>query len=123
MNPTLESLNLPAGTVVHAEIRDPVGPDGIDWVRNPSTANTAPNSGYNGSRFVQTRTWTVGETTVTAAAPAAEITSHSANGQPVTTPAQLEAVVKEAQAAGRTAILLRAQARGGAAVSVPVRLR
>ncbi len=48
---------------------------------------------------------------------------YSANGQPVTTAAQLEAVVKEAQAAGRTAILLRAQARGGAAISVPVRLR
>jgi serine protease Do len=47
----------------------------------------------------------------------------SANGQPVTTAAQLEAAVKSAQAAGRQAILLRAQARGGPAVSVPIRLR
>jgi serine protease Do len=47
----------------------------------------------------------------------------SANGQPVTTAAQLEAIVKSAQAAGREAILLRAQARGGPAISVPVRLR
>jgi serine protease Do len=48
---------------------------------------------------------------------------YSANGQPVTTTAQLEAVVKSAQAAGRQAILLRAQARGGPQVSVPIRLR
>jgi serine protease Do len=48
---------------------------------------------------------------------------YSANGQPVTTAAQLEATVKSAQASGRKAILLRAQARGGPAVSVPVRLR
>jgi serine protease Do len=47
----------------------------------------------------------------------------SANGQPVTTAAQLEAIVKSAQAAGRQAILLRAQARGGPAISVPIRLR
>jgi serine protease Do len=47
----------------------------------------------------------------------------SANGQPVTTAAQLEAVVKSAQAAGRPAILLRAQARGAPPVSVPIRLR
>jgi serine protease Do len=46
-----------------------------------------------------------------------------ANGQPVTTAAQLEAVIKSAQAAGRQAILLRAQARGGPQVSVPIRLR
>ena len=82
-NLDLEGLNLPAGTVVHAEIRDPVGPDGIDWVRNPSTTNTATNSGYNGSRFVQTRTWTVGDTTVTPSAPAPDITFHSANTRPV----------------------------------------
>ena len=50
---------------MHAEVRDPVGPDGIDWVRNPSTNNAATDSGFNGSRFVQTRTWTVGDTTVT----------------------------------------------------------
>jgi serine protease Do len=48
---------------------------------------------------------------------------YSANGQPVTTAAQLEAVIKSAQAAGRQAILLRAQARGGPQVSVPIRLR
>jgi serine protease Do len=47
----------------------------------------------------------------------------SANGQPVATAAQLEAIVKSAQAAGRAAILLRAQARGGPAISVPIRLR
>jgi serine protease Do len=48
---------------------------------------------------------------------------YTANGEPVTTAAQLETVVKEAQAAGRSAILLRAQARGGPAVSIPIRLR
>ncbi|BCJ70162.1 M64 family metallopeptidase [Polymorphospora rubra] len=79
----LEALNLPAGTVVHVEVRDPVGPDGIDWVRNPSTNNTATNSGYNGPRFVQTRQWTVGDTTVTPSAPAAEITSSTPNTQPI----------------------------------------
>jgi serine protease Do len=47
----------------------------------------------------------------------------SANGQPVATTAQLEAVVKAAQAANRTAVLLRVQARGAPAVTVPVRLR
>ena len=47
----------------------------------------------------------------------------SANGQPVTTPAQLEAIIKSAQAAGRTAILLRAQMPGGPAQTYPVRLR
>jgi serine protease Do len=47
----------------------------------------------------------------------------SANGQTVTTAAQLEAIVKSAQAAGRTAVLLRAQARGGPAISIPIRLR
>ena len=61
-NLDLEPLNLPAGTVVYAEVRDPVGPDGIDWVRNPSTNNTATDSGFNGSRFVQSRTFTVGDT-------------------------------------------------------------
>jgi hypothetical protein len=60
-NLDLEPLNLEPGTVVHVEVRDPVGPDGIDWVRNPSTGSTATNSGYNGPRFVQTRQWTVGE--------------------------------------------------------------
>jgi len=82
-NLDLEPLNLPAGTVVHAEVRDPVGPDGEDWVRNPSTNNTATDSGFNGSRFVQTRTWTVGDTTVTPSAAEADIVSHSVNTRPV----------------------------------------
>lgn len=56
----LDSLDLDPGTVVHVEVRDPVGPDGIDWVRNPSTGSSSTNSGYNGPRFVQTRQWTVG---------------------------------------------------------------
>ena len=47
----------------------------------------------------------------------------TANGETVATAAQLEAIVKSAQTAGRTAILLRAQARGGPAISVPIRLR
>src|SRR3954454_1866575 len=55
-NLALEPLNLAPGTVVWAEVRDPVGPSGIDWVRNPSANNAATDSGYNGSRFVQTRT-------------------------------------------------------------------
>ncbi len=60
---------LAPGSVVHVEVRDPVGPDGIDWVRNPSTANAATNSGYNGPRFVQTRQWTVGAGTATPTPP------------------------------------------------------
>ncbi len=64
-NLDLEPLNLAPGTVLHAEVRDPVGPTGIDWVRNPSTNNSATDSGFNGPRYVQTRTWTVGDTTVT----------------------------------------------------------
>ncbi|MEU6206799.1 M64 family metallopeptidase [Micromonospora musae] len=79
----LGSLDLPAGTVVHVEVRDPVGPEGTDWVRNPSTGNTATNSGYNGPRFLQTRQWTVGEAKVTPSSPAATITSHTMNSQPV----------------------------------------
>src|SRR3954447_26506721 len=67
-NLELNPLNLAPGTVVWAEVRDPVGPDGIDWVRNPSTNNAPADSGFNGSRFVQTRTWTVGDTTVTPSA-------------------------------------------------------
>ncbi|HEX6025327.1 MAG TPA: M64 family metallopeptidase [Solirubrobacter sp.] len=82
-NLDLEPLHLAPGTVVHAEIRDPVGPDGIDWVRNPSTGNSSTNSGYNGPRFVQTREWTVGDTTVTPSPPDAEITLHTANTRPV----------------------------------------
>jgi hypothetical protein len=71
------------GTVVHVEVRDPVGPDGIDWVRHPSTGNSATDSGYNGPRFVQTRQWTVSEDTVQPSPPAAEITLSSMTGQPV----------------------------------------
>ena len=41
--------------------------------RRRTTAAT--DSGYNGPRFVQTRTWTVGDTTVTPSAPAADITA------------------------------------------------
>ncbi len=57
--------------------RDPVGPDGIDWVRNPSTGNGSTTSGFNGSRFVQTRQWTVGATTVTPSPAGAQITNGS----------------------------------------------
>ncbi|HEU4349645.1 MAG TPA: hypothetical protein VFR35_17860, partial [Actinoplanes sp.] len=79
----LDPLDLPAGTVVHVEVRDPVGPAGIDWVRNPSTGNTSTNSGYNGPRFVQSREWTVGEGGVAPAPPAAEITASTMTSQPV----------------------------------------
>jgi hypothetical protein len=79
----LVGLDLPAGTVVHVEVRDPVGPDGIDWVRNPSTGNTSTNSGYNGPRFAQTREWTVGDTTVVPSPPAADITASTMTSQPV----------------------------------------
>ncbi|MBE2315656.1 peptidase M64 [Solirubrobacter sp. CPCC 204708] len=82
-NLDLEPLNLAPGTTIHAEVRDPVGPDGIDWVRNPSTNNSAADSGFNGPRFVQTRTWTVGESTVTADPAAADITAHTANTRPL----------------------------------------
>ena len=47
----------------------------------------------------------------------------SANGTVVTSPEQLENVVRSAKAAGREAVLLRVQARGGPAASVAVRLR
>jgi hypothetical protein len=79
----LGSLNLAAGTVVHVEVRDPVGLTGIDWVRIPSTGNTATNSGYNGPRFVQTRQWTVGSSRVTPSPPAADITASTLTSQPV----------------------------------------
>lgn len=79
----LASLGLPAGTAVQVEVRDPVGPDGIDWVRNPSTGNTSTNSGFNGPRFVQTREWTVGAPGVTPTPAAAEITSSTMTTQPV----------------------------------------
>jgi hypothetical protein len=79
----LGPLNLAPGTAVHVEVRDPVGPDGMDWVRNPSTGSSSTDSGYNGPRFVQTRQWTVGDTTVEPSPPAAEITLASMTGQPV----------------------------------------
>src|SRR4051812_23948094 len=82
-NLDLEPLNLAPGTVVWAEVRDPVGPSGIDWVRNPSANNGATDSGFNGSRFVQTRTWTVGDTTVTPSPPAVDITAYTQNTPPV----------------------------------------
>jgi hypothetical protein len=82
-NLDLDPLDLPAGTVVHVEVRDPIGPDGIDWVRNPSTGNTSTNSGYNGPRFVQTREWTVGDPGVTPSPAAAEITAATFASQPV----------------------------------------
>ena len=47
----------------------------------------------------------------------------SANGQAVTQPAELESVIQAAKSEGRAAVLLRVQARGGPALSVPVRLR
>ena len=68
---------------MHAEIRDPVGPTGTDWVRNPSTNNSAADSGFNGPRYVQTRTWTVGDTTTTASPAAADITFNTANTHPL----------------------------------------
>jgi hypothetical protein len=79
----LDPLDLPAGTVVQVEVRDPIGPDGIDWVRNPSTGNTATNSGFNGPRFVQTREWTVGEPGVVPSSPGADITASTMTTQPV----------------------------------------
>ena len=47
----------------------------------------------------------------------------AANGQPVTTKADLETAVKAAKADGRAAILLRVQPRGQSPIFVPVRLR
>jgi hypothetical protein len=82
-NLELEPLDLDPGTVVHVEVRDPVGPDGIDWVRNPSTGNGPTDSGYNGPRFVQTRQWTVGSETVEPSPEAAEFTLSSATDRPV----------------------------------------
>src|SRR6201991_4473824 len=82
-NPDLEPLNLARGPVSFAEARDPVGPSGTDWVRNPSTNNSSTDSGFNGSRFVQTRPWTVGDTTTTASPAAATITAKTATTHPV----------------------------------------
>lgn len=47
----------------------------------------------------------------------------TANGTPVAQPGDLETVMRAAQAEGRQAVLLRVQARGGPAISVPVRMR
>ncbi|WP_049565207.1 M64 family metallopeptidase [Streptomyces sp. SBT349] len=80
----LAELDLAPGTAVHAEVRDPVGPDGIDWVRNPSTGSGATDSGYNGPRYVQTRQWTVGShTTGPDASTPVEFTSWTPDDQPV----------------------------------------
>jgi IgA peptidase M64 len=82
-NLDLARLDLASGTLVHVEVRDPVGPDGIDWVRNPSTGSSATDSGYNGPRFVQTRQWTVGDQRVEPSPVAAEFTLSSATDRPV----------------------------------------
>ena len=82
-NLDLDPLDLPAGTIVQVEVRDPVGPDGTDWVRNPSNGNSSTNSGFNGPRFVQTREWTVGEPGAVPSPPAAEITNSTMPTQPV----------------------------------------
>jgi IgA peptidase M64 len=82
-NLDLAPLDLEPGTLVHVEVRDPVGPDGIDWVRNPSTGNSATDSGYNGPRFVQTRQWTVGDQNVAPSPEGAEFTLSSATDRPV----------------------------------------
>ena len=79
----LGALDLAPGTTVHVEVRDPVGPDGIDWVRNPSTNNTATDSGFNGPRFVQTRSWTVGDTQAAADTVAPEIIGSTPDFRPV----------------------------------------
>ena len=47
----------------------------------------------------------------------------SANYQDVTTPAELEAAIKTAKSANRSALLLRVQRRGQPATYVPIRLR
>ena len=48
---------------------------------------------------------------------------HSANGQALSSAAQLEAVINEAKAQNREAILFRVRVRGAPEISVPVRLR
>ncbi|CAM3469326.1 M64 family metallopeptidase [Isoptericola cucumis] len=79
----LAGLDLEPGTVLHVEARDPVGPDGLDWVRNPSTNNTTTDSGYNGPRFVQTRQWTVGEATAPATPPTDPVVAGSPTDRPL----------------------------------------
>jgi hypothetical protein len=68
-NLDLESLDLEPGTLVHVEVRDPVDPNGIDWVRNSSTSSGSSNSGYNGPRFVQTRQWALDHESATPTPP------------------------------------------------------
>ncbi|WP_203993076.1 M64 family metallopeptidase [Virgisporangium aurantiacum] len=80
---SLETRGLAPGTVVSVEVRDPVGPAGTDWVRNPSTGNSPTDSGYNGPRFTQTRQWTLGAPGVVASPPAAQITNSTMTSQPV----------------------------------------
>ena len=48
---------------------------------------------------------------------------YSAQYRDVTSPEQLEAIVRTAVSENREAILLRVQPRGGPAITVPVRLR
>ena len=82
-NLDLEPLNLRAG---HRRARRGARPGRAERHRlgaQPVDRTTAAtDSGYNGPRFVQTREWTVGDTTVTPSPPAAEITASTA-----TTPA------------------------------------
>ena len=47
----------------------------------------------------------------------------SANGRPLGSVEELEAIVRAARADGREALLLRVRARGAPEVSVPIRLR
>ncbi|AYY14715.1 peptidase M64 [Actinobacteria bacterium YIM 96077] len=79
----LSEVDVQPGTSIHVEVRDPVGPDGIDWVRNPSTGNSATDSGYNGPRFVQTREWTVGRQRVMPDRGPVEFTGWTPDEQPV----------------------------------------
>lgn len=82
-NLDLAALDLPVGTAVEVEVRDPVGPDGTDWVRNPSTNNAAADSGFNGPRFVQKRSFVLSAESATRSQPAAEITASTQTAQPV----------------------------------------
>ncbi|WP_166352234.1 M64 family metallopeptidase [Phytoactinopolyspora limicola] len=79
----LSTLDLAPGDVVHVEVRDPVGPDGIDWVRNPSTGISATDSGYNGARFVQTREWTVSRLRAVPSNPDVEFVASTPTHRPV----------------------------------------
>ena len=77
------ALGLEPGTRLSVEVRDPVGPDGTDWVRNPSANNTTTDSGYDGARFVQTREWTVGNASAPAAAGVELVTGSSPTSRPL----------------------------------------